>query len=82
MVHSSLVALAQALKQAAGAGRAARPRKAAMELTESAVARIRELLQQRQKVGGAGCRACGGERHALRRHLAQPSARPPPRRNF
>lgn len=50
MVHSGLVALAQAARQA---GRAARPRKAAIELTDAAVARIKELLEKRHKVGVA-----------------------------
>jgi hypothetical protein len=45
MVHSSLVALAQAARRAA-----LRPRKAALELTDAAVERVKGLLEKRNKV--------------------------------
>ena len=45
MVHSSLVALAQAARRAAP-----RPRKAALELTDAAVERVKGLLEKRNKV--------------------------------
>lgn len=48
MVHSSLLALAQAAKRAATAPRS---RKSAVDLTEAAVHRIKQLLDVREKVG-------------------------------
>lgn len=45
MVQGSLAALAQAVRRAAP-----RPRKAALELTDAAVARVKELLSKRNKV--------------------------------
>lgn len=47
MVHGSLAALAQAARRAAAAPR---PRKAALELTDAAVERIKALLGKRNKV--------------------------------
>ena len=48
MVHSSLLALAQAARRAAP-----RPRKAAIELTEAAMERVKTLLELRHKVSGS-----------------------------
>lgn len=48
MVHSSLAALAQA---AVELSRTPRVKKAALELTDAAANRIRDLLQTRHKVG-------------------------------
>jgi N-acetylglucosamine kinase-like BadF-type ATPase len=45
MVQGSLAALAQAVRRAAP-----RPRKAALELTDAAVTRVKELLMKRNKV--------------------------------
>ena len=70
MVHSSLAALAQAVRRAAP-----RPRKAALELTDAAVERIKGLLEKRNKVRGwvcADCRnpsSCSRAACRKRRHL-------------
>jgi hypothetical protein len=54
MVHGGLAALAQAVRRAVP-----RPRKAALELTDTAVARVKDLLQKRDKVRGpAAAGAC------------------------
>lgn len=47
MVHGSLAALAVVARRAAGAPR---PRKAALELTDAAVERVKMLLDKRNKV--------------------------------
>lgn len=58
MVHGGLAALAQAARRVAAAPR---PRKAALELTDAAVERVKELLHKRNKVGGSthACMAAG-----------------------
>lgn len=48
MVNATLAALAVQVGKVAG--RATRPRKAAVELTDAAVLRIKELLDKRHKV--------------------------------
>ena len=59
MVHSSLTALAQAVRRAVP-----RPRKAALELTEAAVGRVKGLLEQRNKVSGGFRRLVYGSARA------------------
>lgn len=50
MVHRALVLLGEAVQRSSRL----RPRRAALELTDSAATRIKQLLEQRHKVGTRG----------------------------
>lgn len=66
MVNSSLAALA--VKAGTAVGRSARPRRAAVELTDAAVSRIKELLEKRHKEYlklGVKTRGCNGMSYTL-----------------